>query len=263
MERKGMYISLLSSTNPHYPIWQINPAQQRALKWQVQLGLGAKTLGVQLFKGPLLWAIGQLSPWQEDTIFLRDHFMLLSMFNLYNKAFSSKWQTPTEPSERLVNQKPYEICGISMPPLFFSSRERKPCAFQISIFSASPLSGASCWGPVVFEYCFHMASQGLRLTPAKASTFVTSISDIVKERELLWYLLSWILPTPEVFLSGSENRGSLIKKKITFYFVLGYSRWINHAVIISGEQQRDFAVHTHVSIFPQAPRPSRLPHDLE
>lgn len=130
MERKGMYISLLSSTNPHYPIWQINPAQQRALKWQVQLGLGAKTLGVQLFKGPLLWAIGQLSPWQEDTIFLRDHFMLLSMFNLYNKAFSSKWQTPTEPSERLVNQKPYEICGISMPLSFFPPGKESPAPFR-------------------------------------------------------------------------------------------------------------------------------------
>lgn len=211
MERKGMYISLLSSSNPHYPHMTNKPSStERVLKWQGQLGLGAKTLGVKLFRGPLLWAVGQLSPWQEDIIFLRDHFMLLSMFNLYNKAFSSKWQTPTEPSERLVNQKPYEICGISMPPLFFSSRERRPCAFQISIFSASPLSGASCWGPVVFEYCFHMASQGLPLTRAKARTFFISISNMVRERQLPWYLLSWILPPPEVFLSGSEDSGSLI-----------------------------------------------------
>ena len=34
-------------------------------------------------------------------------------------------------------------------------------------------------------------------------------------------------------------------------------------VIISGEQQRDSDVHTHVSIVLQTPLPSRLPHNIE
>ena len=33
--------------------------------------------------------------------------------------------------------------------------------------------------------------------------------------------------------------------------------------MVSGEQQRDSAMHTHVSILPQTPLPSRLPHDIE
>ena len=55
-----------------------------------------------------------------------------------------------------------------------------------------------------------------------------------------------------------------------FYFVLGCSslamlcfRWaIASAMGVSGEQQKDSGIHTHVSIFPQSPRPSRLPHAL-
>ena len=38
---------------------------------------------------------------------------------------------------------------------------------------------------------------------------------------------------------------------------------INNVVIVSGEQQRDSAIHIHVSISPQAPLPSRLPHNVE
>ena len=32
---------------------------------------------------------------------------------------------------------------------------------------------------------------------------------------------------------------------------------------ISGGQQKDSAIHIHVSIFPQTPFPSRLPHNIE
>ena len=46
----------------------------------------------------------------------------------------------------------------------------------------------------------------------------------------------------------------------TFYFVLDYSRLTNNIVIVSGEQWRDSAIHIHVSILPQTPLPSRLPH---
>ena len=38
---------------------------------------------------------------------------------------------------------------------------------------------------------------------------------------------------------------------------------INIAVRVSGEQQRDSAIYIHVSILPQIPLPSRLPHNTE
>ena len=37
------------------------------------------------------------------------------------------------------------------------------------------------------------------------------------------------------------------------YFVLGYSQLTNHVVIFSGEQQRDTAIHIHVSLLSQDP----------
>ena len=36
--------------------------------------------------------------------------------------------------------------------------------------------------------------------------------------------------------------------KKTFYFVLGCNRLANNVVIVSGEQRRDWAIHTHKSI---------------
>ena len=38
---------------------------------------------------------------------------------------------------------------------------------------------------------------------------------------------------------------------------------INKAVIVSGEQQRDSAIHIHVPILPQTPLPSRLSRNTE
>ena len=38
---------------------------------------------------------------------------------------------------------------------------------------------------------------------------------------------------------------------------------IPRVVIVSDKQGRDSAVHIHVSILPQTPLPSRLPHDIE
>ena len=49
----------------------------------------------------------------------------------------------------------------------------------------------------------------------------------------------------------------LFKKKNA----LGYSRL--NGVIVSGGQRRESAIHTHVSILPRAPLPSRLPHSIE
>ena len=38
---------------------------------------------------------------------------------------------------------------------------------------------------------------------------------------------------------------------------------MNSVVIVSGEQQKDSAIHICVSILPQTPLPSRLPHNTE
>ena len=38
---------------------------------------------------------------------------------------------------------------------------------------------------------------------------------------------------------------------------------MNNVVIVPGEQGRDSDVDTHVSILPQTPLPSRLPHNIE
>ena len=38
---------------------------------------------------------------------------------------------------------------------------------------------------------------------------------------------------------------------------------MNNVVIVSGEEQRDSALHGQVSILPQTPLPSRLPHNIE
>ena len=38
---------------------------------------------------------------------------------------------------------------------------------------------------------------------------------------------------------------------------------INNVVIVSVAQQSNSAIHTHVSILPQAPLPSRLPYNIE
>ena len=41
--------------------------------------------------------------------------------------------------------------------------------------------------------------------------------------------------------------------------------WTNSVVIliVSGEQQKDSAIHTHIYILPQTPLPSRLSHNIE
>ena len=38
---------------------------------------------------------------------------------------------------------------------------------------------------------------------------------------------------------------------------------MNNVVVISGEQQRDSAIHIHASILPQTPLPSRLLDNIE
>ena len=79
-------------------------------------------------------------------------------------------------------------------------------------------------------------------------------------------------PTP-VFLSGESRRQrSLVgcslwghKKLDTteLTYQAQHVQLIDNAVAVSGGQQRDSARHMHVSILPQTPLPSRLPHDTE
>ena len=38
---------------------------------------------------------------------------------------------------------------------------------------------------------------------------------------------------------------------------------MNSVVVVSGGQQRGSAIDSHVSILPQTPLPSRLPHNIE
>ena len=49
----------------------------------------------------------------------------------------------------------------------------------------------------------------------------------------------------------------------TFYFVLMYSQLPSNVVVVSSEQQRDSAIHIHVSILPKTSLPSRLSHNTE
>ena len=52
----------------------------------------------------------------------------------------------------------------------------------------------------------------------------------------------------------------ILKKKL---FILCCSIVISNVEIVSDEQQRDSAMPKHVSILPQTPLPSRLPHNSE
>ena len=54
------------------------------------------------------------------------------------------------------------------------------------------------------------------------------------------------------------------RKSFLFFFLLLIRvKPINNVVMVSGGQQRDVAMHAHVSTLPQSPLPSRLPHNLE
>ena len=46
-------------------------------------------------------------------------------------------------------------------------------------------------------------------------------------------------------------------------FCFGVQALLYNVVIVSGGQQRDSAIHIHVSVLPQTPLPSRLPHNTE
>ena len=80
---------------------------------------------------------------------------------------------------------------------------------------------------------------------------------------------------PAQVLCSPHLSGQLTPKSKAVYLLLGgpslYFNFlfcirvqlINNAVIVSGEQWRDSAIPIHVSILPQTPLPSRLPHNTE
>ena len=49
---------------------------------------------------------------------------------------------------------------------------------------------------------------------------------------------------------------------LDFLFYIGVKP-VNNVVLVSDGQQGDSALHRHVSILPQIPFPSRLPHNIE
>ena len=56
----------------------------------------------------------------------------------------------------------------------------------------------------------------------------------------------------------------LVFYKVLYKTLFYIGVWlINNVVIVLSAQQRDSAIHIHVSILPQTPLPSRLPHDIE
>ena len=59
---------------------------------------------------------------------------------------------------------------------------------------------------------------------------------------------------------GKEPERRLAKRFLTFYIVMDYNRL---TVTVSGGQKKDSAIHIHVSIVPQTPFPSGLPHNTE
>ena len=65
------------------------------------------------------------------------------------------------------------------------------------------------------------------------------------------------------FKAFQENVGHVSLWSLLFFNILFYIgvQLINNVVIVSGEQQRDSAIH--VSTLPQTPRPSRLLHNIE
>lgn len=89
-----MYIFLFSFCFITHPILpqQITQPNREDIGVTSTSGTSGWTLQYEwLLKDPLLWATGQLFFCQVDAVFLgEDHFMLLSMFNLYSKTLLSK-----------------------------------------------------------------------------------------------------------------------------------------------------------------------------
>ena len=79
------------------------------------------------------------------------------------------------------------------------------------------------------------------------SCFSQYIYDTEQVKFLLFYLYE-VRATVKFFLNW------------LFYFEVSS---VNNAVTVAGGQQRNSAIHIHVSILPHAPLSSRLPHNIE
>ena len=87
------------------------------------------------------------------------------------------------------------------------------------------------------------------LRERSGSTFLQAILARVHSRHL-----------PVFFTGNSLHARTFLFLNYLFY--IGVEP-INNVVIVLGGQQRDSAIHIHVSILPKAPFPPRLPHNIE
>ena len=74
--------------------------------------------------------------------------------------------------------------------------------------------------------------------------------------------------TPAPFLALSLHEISFIYLFCFYFLLFSFSAYIgiysiNNVVIVSGGQQRDSAMHMHVSVLPQTPLASGLLHNIE
>ena len=97
------------------------------------------------------------------------------------------------------------------------------------------------------------AWRGLWISPAHWIT-TKSFSDI-----MTWWMdyISALIPHPDMHWNFSELFFSF-----SFLFCIGV-QLINSVVTVSGEQKSDLPICIPVSILPQTPLPSRLPHSAE
>ena len=99
-------------------------------------------------------------------------------------------------------------------------------------------------------------------TPTQPHLRSPAISRILTE---LPALVCLTLPTSSSYHTSPPSWLTLPSRHFSFFNFLFYIGVvaINNAVTVSGWEQRDSAIHTHVSTLPQTPLPFRLPHNIE
>ena len=152
----------------------------------------------------------------------------------------------------MVPYNTYSWCSCLMlsPPTLYQGGSMWPTEYGASkCVSLLRLGCKKRWSPSWFSPSWPTLSTGSELLwPENAHAAYGE----VKEARHKEPARNWVLPTTtwvNFFF-------------LTFYSILEYSR-LTMLVIVSGGQQRDSAIHIHVSILPQTPLPSRLPHSTE
>ena len=140
---------------------------------------------------------------------------------------------------------PHELqhAGLPCPPLSPKACSN-PCPLSrwchpSILSSVIPFSSCPPSSPASVSFLLSASHQVAKVLGASASASV-----------LLMNIQDW-------FPLGLTGLISLL------YFVLGYKQLTNNVVIFSGEQQRDTAIHVHVSLLSQTPLLSSRPHNIE